>query len=314
MQPTEVISTGSLRLDTALGVGGIPRGCMVEIAGPELSGKTSLCLSILAQAQRLGEQCAFIDADHNLDLAYAKRCGVDTRQTYVSEPAHAEQALDTLQTLAASGALAVIALDSLNRLVPQAELQAALDTAGSAESDQDRIDKLVSNTLQRLSQILQHNHTTVLFTRQNSMRRGPIYHQLAQNPARLALKLHAALRLELLPGPPILRAKHPVGHKIGLKILRNRFSPCRQTTDLDIMHEQGIIITGEIFDLGSQLAIIGKQGTAYEFEGQRLGNNPQETIEFLEKHPDVSLVIEQAIRQRLLRPTPADPPAAASMV
>ena len=251
MLPQAVIPTGSLLLDQALGTGGIPRGCFVEIAGPESSGKTSLCLSILAQAQQQGSEAAFIDTDHTLDPRYARNCGVDSDRLILSEPAHAEQALDTLERLAASGALAVIVLDSLTHLVPQIEFSTQLDAVPSpsiSEDAQDQIDALLALSLQRLSQTIQRTQSTVIFTRQTGYRRGAIYHHLSHHPARLALNLHAALRLELLSKGPIHQEKHIAGHKIEIRILRNRFSPCRQSIDLDIMYGQGFRQTGRALE------------------------------------------------------------------
>lgn len=229
------ISTGFPALDQALGTGGIPRGCFVEIAGPESSGKTSLCLSILAQVQQ-GSEAGFIDTDHTLDPRYAGNCGVDIDHLILCEPVHAEQALDILERLAASGALAVIVLDSLTHLVPQAELSAPLDTAQESEQTQDKIDAMLALSLQRLSQTIQRTQTTLIFTRQTSYRRGAIYHHLAYNPARLAMNLHAALRLELSTKGPIHANGQVVGHKIAVKTIKNRFSPCRQSIELDIMY------------------------------------------------------------------------------
>jgi recombination protein RecA len=305
MFPTTVIPTGSLRLDLALGTGGIPRGCFVEIAGPESAGKTCLCLSILAQAQQLGGECALIDADHSLDPSQAVQYGVDPQRLLVSEPAHAEQALETLERLAACGALAVIVLDSLSQLTPQAELHAALGTAGDEQKLRDHIAALLSLSLRRLAQTIQRTQTTLLFTRQTGTQQGPVYHRLAQNPARLALNLHAAVRLEMHPGNSIYQNQQLIGHKAQVRILRNRFSPCRQAIELDIMYKQSFRNTGAILELGSQLAIFDRQGTHYIYQGFDLGGSPPEVLVFLEKAPLVCAEIEQAIRQKSLGLSPA---------
>jgi recombination protein RecA len=299
----EIISTGSLRLDIALGLGGLPCGSIVEIAGEQSAGKTSLCLSILAQAQQLGRQGAFIDVDHSLDALYATRCGVDPDRLLVSEPAHTDQALDTLETLAGSGEVAVIAVDSLTSLVSQEELQRPL----GANPDPDQItaqdDARLGLTLRRLSSILPRSRSIVLLIHLSAGRRGPVYRKLAKNPARLALQLHSGIRLEMQTLAEIRQQGQICGHKSRVKIVRNAYQPCQQWAELDIMYEQGIRKTGDVFDLGCQLGLIDRQGHSYRFQDLYLGRNSQEVLDFLKTNPFTVTALEQIIRQRLQSPT-----------
>lgn len=248
MFPEVVISTGIASLNQALGTGGIPRGCFVEIAGPVSCGKTSLCLSILAMAQKQNPgsttECAIIDADLTFDIPYAKRCGVNIERLILCEPANAEQALDTLERLVNAGVLSVIVLDSLTHLVSLKELNAPFGGTPDQHNRQDYIDNLVALTLQRLSQTIRRTQTTILFTRQTGLPQVAIYHQLSQNPTRLALNLHAAIRLELHPTQPIHKKECAIGQRVEIRILRNQFASCRQSIGLDIIYGRGFVHTG----------------------------------------------------------------------
>lgn len=289
------IPTGSLRLDIALGTGGIARGQFVEITGPESSGKTTLCQHILAEAQKLGYLCAYIDTDHALDPAYAERCGVKPDQLYISEPEHAEQALSIIETLIHSGEIAVAVLDSVSTLIPQDEYHSALGE-GSASSSEGYL----SRTLRRLSNVIRRTKTTIIFTNQAQRRVSAVYHDLAENPARLALKLHSGLRLNLRPAHFIQMSGEISGIQVQVQVIKNKFAPCFHTTSFEIMYNNGILKSGEIIDLGTQLNIVNQQGSNYSFRGLHLGTGREDAINHLKQNPSISEEIERIVRQKML--------------
>jgi recombination protein RecA len=301
LELAQVIPTGSLRLDIALGIGGIPRGHVVEIYGPDSSGKTTLCQHILAQAQKSGGSCAFIDADHSLDPVYAQHCGVDVNQLLIAEPANTEQALEIIETLAHTGALALIILDSFSALPSSAELHTRLGET-TADTRQDSL----SLTLQKLSPVLCRTHTTLLFTNRAGDTKGRIYHDLAAHPSRLALNLRAAQRLELCPLRLIREKNIVIGSHIQVKITKNSFAPCFQSIELDIIYGTGIQQAGEVFDLATELKLLDRQGPVYFFGDLRLGTGRDSVVHFLEQNQAVSAEIEQVIRQKLLPPLNAE--------
>jgi recombination protein RecA len=294
-----MLSTGSLLLDHALGAGGISPGSMVEISGPDSSGKTSLCLSILAQAQKTGGDCAFIDAGNNLTPTYAQRCGINPERLWVCRPTDAEQALDILDLLTRSGGLTVIALDSITDLVWKAELHTPLNAAQSFVQATENSQKQLSHNLQRLANILPRFETTILFTNQVLPRHGAIYHQLFKNLERLALPLHAKIRLQLRPIEQIQCDRQVIGQKVGVKILRNAYQPCQQSLELDIIHTRGFTKTGEIFDLGNHFGLIEHHKRIYHFQNMRMGASRDEVQFFLEENPAVVEALESLIRQKL---------------
>jgi recombination protein RecA len=231
-----IIPTGSLKLDLALGCGGIPGGCFVEIVGPESSGKTTLSQHIISEAQKQGGVCVWIDADHTWDPAYASRCGVNLDRLIVSTPDQTEQAIVTLNTLAQSGAVAVIVLDSLAALSP-----ADRTDSDSLSSSVDDTETLLSNSLRSLSASIRRSGTTIIFTDLVIGRRSAVYHDLATHTARLALKLFASIRLNLQPVRLIQAGEKIIGSRVRVKPLKNEFCPCLQTVELDIMYENGLL-------------------------------------------------------------------------
>ncbi|MEW5871380.1 MAG: DNA recombination/repair protein RecA [Chloroflexota bacterium] len=294
--PARVTSSGSLKLDLALGTGGIPSASFVEIFGPEASGKTSLCLHTIVEAQKAGGVCAYIDCDRSLDAHWSARCGVDQKQLIISQPDNAEQTLAITESLATSGALTIIVIDSLSGLTPQSVLESGLENPLEISSA-----PLLSRTLRRLSGAIQRNGTTIIFTNQLPSRsRSAVYHNLARDPARLALKLFAALRLKLSISGPILEKDQVIGSRIQVKIVKNQKKPCFQFAELDIMYRDGILKTGDIFDLGSQLGLIQQQGLMNAFKDIPLGEDRRAALDILKRNPGVSAEIEQIIRQRLL--------------
>ena len=292
----DVVPSGSLRLDIALRLGGIPRGRICEFYGPPSSGKTTICQHIIAEAQSLGEICAFIDADHTLDVRYAQRCGVDLDRLIVSEPMDAEQALQIVQTITRSGAASIVVVDSISTLIPEAEMAAEL-TKSSGTS----VNPLLSRTLQKLVPVIQRTKSTLLFTNRTYPKRV-IYHKLKENPARLALKMHAAVLLKLTPMAPIQIRNKICGQTVRVQIVKNSLAPCFVGTELDIMYNEGVNKTGEIFDLGKELAIIEQKGSSYSYRALKLGSGRETAIKSLEQDATLAREIEQVIRQRLIPP------------
>jgi len=291
----QVIPTGSLRLDIALGQGGIRRGCFIEIAGPESSGKTSLSLHIIAEAQRLGGVCAYIDADQSLDTSHAKACGVERDSVYISQPLHAQQALETLEALVNSGSASVIVLDSVTSLISLEELNAPL-----GEEVADTSQTMLSQTMRRLINTLKSTNTTILLILKTDLKRGPIYHKLSSNTARMALQLMASQRIKCYPVQDLYHNGHIIGKHIRINVVKNQFSPFYQTAEIDIMYTDGIDKTAEIIDLGMQLSIISIEKTRISYETLSLGKNFQRAVEYLKVHPSISGEIEGIIRQRLI--------------
>lgn len=300
--PRLIFPTGSLRLDIALGTGGIPAGTIVEIDAPEGGGKTTLACHLIAEAQRLGGVCAFIDSDRAFDACFARRCGVQVDQLYYSQPEHAEQAFDILSTLAGTGAISVVVLDSLNSLVPQHELTSPFHTpTGKPDSNPLESDpELLARSLRKLSAWQRRTGTTVLFTNQTGRRMSTIYHQLAAHPARLALKLNASIRLRLSPLSNLISAGKVSGVRIRVRVIKNKFAPCLQPIDFDIIHRQGIDKTGEVFNLGVHCKLIQQQNNGIYFQSERLGKAASEAMHFLNQNIIIRNDIEKAIRQLLI--------------
>ncbi len=297
-----VISTGSLRLDWALGIGGLPRGDFIELRGPTGSGKTTLCQHAIAEAQKNGGVCAFIDADHTLDAAYAARCGVDTANLYLSEPQDASQALQIAERLAASGALTLIVIDSLNTLVTPQELTTPLSSiqpAGKTGPAADASQSLLSSSLRRLAPLIARNGATLIFTGREQTHSSAVYHGLANNLERLAIKLHAALCLALEPRGEIHQAGQITGIHIQIRVIKSKFSHNLRVTNLDIMYNHGIDKISEIFDLGNELGLINKQKGFYTYQEQLLGRQRSQALEILDRSPSLAEQIEQVIRLQL---------------
>lgn len=293
--PVSVLSSGSLNLDLALQIGGFPRGQIVEIVGPDSSGKTTLCLSILAVASNMGEKCAYFDADLSLTQAYARACDVDTENLYVAQSSNCEAILDMIETLARSGGVQVIVLDSASSLIQNREIRTALGETQPVEND-----RLLARALNRLAPVLERNQSILLITNTEYPRRaGSIYHQLAPHMTRLALKLHAGVRLHLSPGKLIKQDEQVIGESVQIRVLKNQFSPGRPSLKLDIMYNDGIIKYGELMDLGVQLAVIRLENGIYVYRDQNLGEGYSQGILSLKSNPKLSQEIYQDIRQKL---------------
>jgi len=300
--PLRIFPTGSLRLDIALRLGGIRSGVIVEIIAPETSGKTTLVLHTIAEAQKQAGICAFIDSDCAFDPAYARQCGVELDQLYYSQPAHAEQAFDIVEQLAETGAISIIVLDSLNSLVSQQQLNnpydGSIDTISCdlLENDQE----LLARSLRRLSGILRRSGTTIIFTNQTSRQISAVYHQLASHPERLSLKLSASIRLRLSPLRYLYSNGQVIGLRIRSQILKNKFAPCLHPIDFDIIHCQGIDKSGEVLDLGVRCKLIEQKQAGIYFQSECLGKTLSEAIRCLSQNIIIQDFIEKAIRQLLI--------------
>jgi len=278
LSTSKIIPTGSLRLDFALGSGGLPPGCYTELRGPESSGKTSLCLHTIAEAQKLGGVCAIIDSDHAITLDYAIQCGIDPQRLYISQPNTAEQALNILETIAHCGSFTLIVLDSISTLVPQEDFKLPLWTSSSTTHHQ-----LLSYTLNKLANIKSRFETRIIFTNQNPPQLSSIYHNLSRNLARLALGMQSDLRLNLQPGKILYQKNKMIGRKIQIKISKNALSPHFYSARFEIiMYNKGLDKSGEIVSLGIQLQIIKKKNAGWIYQGQNLGSYSPDAARFLE--------------------------------
>lgn len=287
----DTIPTGFFALDDALGIGGLPRGQVIEISGEPDSGKTSFCLHIIAQAQKAGAVCVYIDADHRLDAKYAGQLGVNPETLFISEPTCAEQALETTLILARCAAITLIVLDSLSGMTPFAELQAPIN-APVAPS----LDELLRRYLPRFTVALSYSRASLIITVPVEHGMSHVYHHLAGNLSRLALPLSAAVRMRLVEQKT---ADKKPARRTRIEIIKNKFAPCFKTIDLDIIVNRTINKPGELLRLGEELAILSRRGSSYVFFERSIGKDRAATLNALQHDPDLAGEIEQAIRQRL---------------
>jgi recombination protein RecA len=297
-----IISTGSLGLDIALGIGGVPLGSIVEISASEISGKTTLAYHLIAETQKLGGLCAFIDSDRSFEPGYARNCGVQVESLYYSQPEHSEQAFDMIETLSNSSSFALVVVDSLTSLVTHQELADPLITSTS-HSDNESFDaqtELLARSLRKLSGVLRRTEVTVLFTNQADRQLSTIYHQLAGHPARLALKLSASIRLRLSPLTQLLIIDQVCGIRIRARVIKNKFAPCLQPADFDIIHNQGIDQIGEMLELGVQYKLVQQKNTGIYYQSERLGKISSEVRSFLNQNIQIRNDLEMALRQLLI--------------
>ena len=292
ISPRRVIPSGSLRLDVLLGTGGIPRGHITEILGAEMAGKTTFCLHLVAEAQRLGELCAWVDADHALDPAYAQHCGVNPDRLYLVMPNNAEQALAIVESLVHSSSLALIIVDSVTSLVTQVELQTPLGepqrTSGAA---------LISRALPGLAHAARRAGTSLVFTSQVWPGSSPVYHHLRQHPERLALKLHSALRLQIYRAQGIGEGD---GRRFQVRCVKNRLSRNFRAIRVDIVYNEKEHISGEIFDLSLAHSIIYQQRARFFYQHRDLGSSRAEAIEQLLVDQKLAARIESELRQKVV--------------
>lgn len=291
----EAIPTGSLSLDIALGIGGIPRARITEIFGPESSGKTTLCLHIVAESQRLGGTAAFIDMEHALDPAYAARLGVNTGNLLISQPDTGEQALEITETLVRSGAVDVVLVDSVAALVPRSEIEGDMGDATMGMQA-----RLMSQALRKLSGAINQTKTAVVFTNQLRQKIGVMFGNPETTPGGLALKFYASVRLDIRRIQSIKVGAEIIGNRVRVRVVKNKVAPPFRTAEFDIMYNEGISKVGDIIDLATSLEILTKRGAFYSYGDTRLGQGRENAKEFLRQNPDLSNEIELSVRQKAM--------------
>ena len=290
----EVIHTGCLPLDAALGVGGVPRGRIVEIFGPESSGKTTVALHIVAEAQKTGGVAAFIDAEHALDPVYAKKLGVDIDNLLISQPDNGEQALEIADALVRSGAIDVVVVDSVAALVPKAEIEG--DMGDSHVGLQAR---LMSQAMRKLTGIISKSRTTAIFINQIREKVGVMFGNPETTTGGRALKFYASIRLDVRKIDTIKQGNDPVGSRTRIKVVKNKVAPPFKQAEFDIMYGEGISREGSLIDMGTAFEILDKSGTWYSYQGTRLGQGKENVKAYLKEHADTALEIENKIREKL---------------
>ncbi len=287
----EAISTGSLGIDIALGIGGLPKGRIIEIYGPESSGKTTLALSVIAQSQKKGGTCAFIDAEHALDPSYAKKIGVDIENLLISQPDAGEQALEIADTLVRSGAIDVLVIDSVAALVPKAELEGEM-----GDSHMGLQARLMSQALRKLTATISRSNTLVIFINQIRMKLGVMFGNPETTTGGNALKFYASVRMDIRRIGAIKDKDDVIGNQTRVKIVKNKVAPPFKTVDFDIMYGEGISKTGELVDLGVKAGIVDKAGAWFSYNGEKIGQGRENAKIFLKEHPEVADEIENKIR------------------
>ena len=289
----QVIPTGSISLDLALGVGGIPRGRVTEIYGPESSGKTTLCQHIVAEAQKRGGLAAFIDVEHALDAGYAARCGVDVDNLYISQPDTGEEALEIAEALVRSGALDVIVIDSVAALVPRAEIEGEMGDAHVGLQA-----RLMSQALRKLSGAIKASNTAMIFTNQLRQKIGVMFGNPETTPGGLALKFYASVRLDVRRIQTLKQGAEIIGSRTRVTVKKNKVAPPFRVAEFDIMYNQGISFEGDVLDLAVSMDLVTKRGAFFSFGETRLGQGRESAKEFLRKNPEVRQAIEDAVRKQ----------------
>ncbi|MDQ6825422.1 MAG: recombinase RecA [Candidatus Eremiobacteraeota bacterium] len=292
----ETISTGSIALDVALGVGGLPRGRVVEIYGPESSGKTTLTLHVIAEAQKAGGVAAFIDVEHALDPAYAQNLGVDLDNLLVSQPDTGEQALEIAEMLVRSNSVDVVVVDSVAALVPRAEIEGDMGDAHMGLQA-----RLMSQALRKLTAAISKSRTTMIFINQIREKVGVMFGNPETTSGGRALKFYASVRLDIRKLEQIKSGTDPVGSRTRVKVVKNKVAPPFQVAEFDIMYGKGISRNGDLIDLGLKHEIVGKSGSWYTYGDTRVGQGRENAKAFLEEHPEVAAEIESKIRSMLVR-------------
>jgi len=293
----EVISTGALSLDIALGVGGIPRGRVVEIFGPEGGGKTTLSLQIIANAQRLGGTAAFVDAEHAMDPSYAKKLGVDIENLLVSQPDNGEQALEITETLVRSGAVDVIVIDSVAALVPRAEIEGEMGDAHVGLQA-----RLMSQALRKLTASISKSKTCVVFINQIREKIGVMFGSPETTPGGRALKFYSSVRLDIRRIGSIKDGDINVGNRVRVKVAKNKVAPPFRQAEFDMMYDEGISREGSLLDVALENDLIEKSGTWLSYRGDRIGQGRENAKSYLKENPEVAKEIEKILREKLLCP------------
>lgn len=287
----EAIPTGSLGIDIALGIGGMPKGRIVEIYGPESSGKTTLALSVIAEAQKKGGTCAFIDAEHALDPSYAKKIGVDIENLLISQPDAGEQALEIADTLVRSGAIDVLIVDSVAALVPKAELEGEM-----GDSHMGLQARLMSQALRKLTSTVSRSNTLIIFINQIRMKIGVMFGSPETTTGGNALKFYASVRIDIRRVGSIKDKEDVVGSQTRVKVVKNKVAPPFKVVDFDIMYGEGISKTGELIDLGVKAGLVEKAGAWFSYKGEKLGQGRENAKIFLKENPKIAEEIETKIR------------------
>jgi recombination protein RecA len=287
----EVISTGSLGLDIALGIGGLPRGRIIEIYGPESSGKTTLALHVIAEAQKAGGTCAFVDAEHALDPGYARKLGVNIDELLISQPDAGEQALEIADTLVRSGAIDVLVVDSVAALVPRAELEGEM-----GDSHMGVHARLMSQALRKLTGSISKSRTMVIFINQIRMKIGVMFGNPETTTGGNALKFYASVRLDIRRIGAIKERESVIGNQTRVKVVKNKMAPPFKVVEFDIMYGEGVSKRGELIDLGVSAGVVEKSGSWFSHDGTRIGQGRENAKNYLKEHPETAEAIERAIR------------------
>jgi recombination protein RecA len=293
----EVVSTGSLGLDIALGVGGLPKGRVVEIYGPESSGKTTLALTVIAQVQREGGTAAFVDAEHALDPVYAEKLGVDVKELLVSQPDNGEQALEITDMLVRSNAVDIVVVDSVAALTPKAEIEGEM-----GEMQMGLQARLMSQALRKLTGNIKRSNTIVVFINQIRMKIGVMFGNPETTTGGNALKFYASVRLDIRRIGAIKSGEEVVGNQTRVKVVKNKVAPPFREAEFEIMYGVGISREGEIIELGVLHSLIEKSGSWYSYKGERIGQGKENVRTYLQQHPETAREIETALRAKLLVP------------
>jgi recombination protein RecA len=290
----DVVSTGSLGLDIALGVGGLPRGRVVEIYGPESSGKTTLTLQVIAEMQKIGGTCAFIDAEHALDVQYASKLGVSLPELLISQPDTGEQALEIADALVRSGSVDLIVIDSVAALTPKAEIEGEMgDSLPGLQA------RLMSQALRKLTATIKRTNCLVIFINQIRMKIGVMFGNPETTTGGNALKFYASVRLDIRRIGSIKKGEEVIGSETKVKVVKNKVAPPFKQATFDILYGEGISRHGEILDLGAEHNVVEKSGAWYSYGGERIGQGKDNAREFLREHPEMALEIENRIREKL---------------
>ena len=299
----QVVSTGSLGLDIALGVGGLPRGRVIEIYGPESSGKTTLTLQVVAEMQKLDGTCAFIDAEHALDSQYAQKLGVNLQELLISQPDTGEQALEIVDALVRSGSVDLIVVDSVAALTPKAELEGEMgDSLPGLQA------RLMSQALRKLTGTINKSNCMVIFINQIRMKIGVMFGSPETTTGGNALKFYASVRLDIRRTGSIKKGEEVIGSETKVKVVKNKVAPPFKTAEFDILYGEGISRQGEIIDLGVAAQVLEKSGSWYAYQGEKIGQGKDNAREFLRENPDVAIEIENKVRAAM--GIPLLPPAA----
>jgi recombination protein RecA len=289
----QVVSTGSLGLDLALGVGGLPRGRVVEIYGPESSGKTTLTLQVIAEMQKLGGTCAFVDAEHALDTQYAQKLGVNLSELLISQPDTGEQALEIVDALVRSGSVDLIVVDSVAALTPRAEIEGEMgDSLPGLQA------RLMSQALRKLTGTINRTNTTVIFINQIRMKIGVMFGNPETTTGGNALKFYSSVRLDIRRVGSIKKGEEVIGSETKVKVVKNKVAPPFKAASFDILYGEGISREGEILDLGSDADIVEKSGAWYSYNGERIGQGKDNAREFLRQNTDMAMEIENKLREK----------------